>query len=97
MNKVPVPFIGGYGNRGFMSPVVGLRSPARKDMDRIAWMRGVKIGKREISPDMHRSVSSIMSPSLRLDPTWDNFESLGRRLLMWEINFERSNLIRYSR
>ena len=80
MSKAPVPFIGGYGNGGFMSPVFGLKSPARKDMDPIAWMRGVKIGKREISHDMHQSVSSILSPSLELDPTWDIFESLGEEI-----------------
>lgn len=80
MSKVSVPFIGGYGTGGFMSPVLGLKSPARREIDPITWMRGVKIGKRETSPDMHQSVSSIMSPSLRLDPTWDGFESLGEEI-----------------
>lgn len=81
MSRAPVPFIGGYGNGGFTSPMVGLRTGASKEMDPISWMRGVKIGKREQSPSgAHQSVSSLVSPSLKTDPTWDNFESLGEEI-----------------
>lgn len=81
MNKAPVPFIGGYGNEGFMSPLVNRKVATSKDMDPIAWMRGVRIGKRETSPSgLHQSVTSILSPSLKLDPTWDDFESLGEEI-----------------
>ena len=80
MSKSAIPFIGGYGNGGFMSHAVGLKSPSQKETDPIAWMRGVKIGKREPSPDLHQSISSIVSPSLRVDPSWDVFESLGEEI-----------------
>ncbi len=81
MSRAPVPFIGGYGNGGFMRPITGRKSALAKDMDPISWMRGVKIGKREISPSgLHQSVSSILSPSLKTDPTWDTFESLGEEI-----------------
>ena len=81
MSRAPVPFIGGYGSGDFASPIVGHRTGASKEMDPISWMRGVKIGKRETSPSgTHHSVSSIFSPSLKTDPTWDIFESLGEEI-----------------
>ena len=81
MSRTPVPFIGGYGNGDFISPAVGQRSGASKEMDPISWMRGVKIGKREHSPSgTHQSVSSIFPPSVKTDPTWDYFESLGEEI-----------------
>lgn len=77
MSRAPVPFIGGYGNGDFMSPVIGQRTAASKEMDPISWMRGVRIGKRDPSPTvLHQSVSSLFSPSLKTDPTWDIFENL---------------------
>ena len=81
ISRVPVPFAGGYGNGGFMSPAAGGKAAALKDMDPISWMRGVKIGKRETSPSgLHQSVSSILSPSLKTEPTWDKFETLGEEI-----------------
>ena len=81
MSRTPVPFIGGYGNGDFMSPIIGQRTETAKDMDPISWMRGVKIGKREPSPSvMPESASSIFSRSLKSDPTWDIFESLGEEI-----------------
>ena len=81
MSRVPVPFIGGYGNGGFTSLINGQRPGDTSEMDPISWMRGVKIGKREQSPSGgHQSVSSIISPSIETDPTWDNFESLGEEI-----------------
>ena len=48
------------------------------DKDPISWMKGVKIGKREISlPGMHRYQSSTLSPNMTISRTWENFESLG--------------------
>ena len=81
MSKTLVPFVGGYGSGGFMSPIAGRKSIAARNMDPISWMKGVKIGKRENSPaGLHQSVSSIKSPSLKIDPTWDIFESLGEEI-----------------
>lgn len=81
ISRAPVPFIGGYGNGDCMSPMIGQRTGTSKEMDPISWMRGVKIGKREPSPSgMHQSVSSIFSPSLKTDPTWDVFESLAEEI-----------------
>ena len=77
MSRAPVPFIGGYGNGDFMSPAIGQRTAASKEMDPISWMRGVRIGKRDPSPTvLHPSVSSLFPPSLKTDQTWDIFESL---------------------
>ncbi len=81
MSRASIPFIGGYNIGGSMSPVVTRQSATATDMDPISWMRGVKIGKRGSSPlGMHQSVSSILSPSLKVDPTWDIFESLGEEI-----------------
>lgn len=81
MSKAPTPLVGGYGNGGFMSPAAGRKTQSPKDMDPISWMRGVKIGKREPSPSaMQQSISSIISPSLKTDPSWDVFEHLGEEI-----------------
>ena len=81
MNRAPVPFIGGYGNGDFLSPVMAQKMGFSNEMDPISWMRGVKIGKREPSPSVtHQSVSSGFSSSLKPDPTWDIFESLGEEI-----------------
>lgn len=81
MSRAPVPFIGGFGNRDSVYPMMGRKSAFAKEMDAISWMRGVKIGKRESSPSgVHQSVSSIHSPSAKTDTTWDVFESLGEEI-----------------
>ena len=81
MSMASAPFVGGYANRGFMSPLLGGQSSATKDMDPISWMRGVKIRKHQPSPTgAHQSVSSVLSSSLNADPKWDNFESLGEEI-----------------
>ena len=63
-----------------MSSNVGMygRAAARKDIDPIAWMKGVKIGKREAG--MQHSMASIMSPSLKAVQHWDTFDSLGEEI-----------------
>lgn len=81
MSRAPIPFVGGYGNGGFMTPAVGRKTQSPKETDPISWMRGVKIGKRESSPAaMHQSVSSIVSPSMKTDLSWDVFEHLGEEI-----------------
>ena len=55
---------------------------ASHDMDPITWMRGVKIGKQVISPPaFHQSVSTVLSPSLKAQPLWDTYESLGEEIM----------------
>ena len=81
MSRAPVPFIGGYGTGDFMNPMIGPRTVASKEMDPISWMRGVRIGKREPSPSVtHQSVTSMLSPNLKTDPTEDVFESLAEEI-----------------
>ena len=51
------------------------------DMDPIAWMKGVKIGKRGTSPSgMHRNISSIFTPKMMSERLWETFESLGEEI-----------------
>ena len=77
ISKAPVRFAGGYGNIEPMGSHLGRNRNTSKEMDPIAWMRGVKIGKREDSPTaLPFNVPSIVSPSLNVD-TWDEFENLG--------------------
>lgn len=81
MNKASVPFIGGYGNGGFMSPVITRKPATSTEIDPISWMRGVKIGRRNNCPSgMNQSISSILSPSFKEDSPWDVFESLGEEI-----------------
>ncbi|KAK4695467.1 SEA/GATOR complex protein SEA3/WDR59, partial [Lecanoromycetidae sp. Uapishka_2] len=90
MSRAPVPFIGGYGNGGFMSSAVGRKTQSPKEMDPISWMQGVKIGKRGPSPSgMHQSISSIASPSLKIDPSWDVFEHLGEEITHVDVQRRR--------
>ena len=57
------------------------RTKLSRDMDPISWMKGVKIGKRGYaSGPIHRSLSSVLSPTLRVDRMWEKFESLGEEL-----------------
>ena len=81
ISRASVSYIGGYGNRGFMSPVGTRKKQSPKDLDPISWMQGVKIGKRESSPSVtYQSGSSILSPSLKTDPSWEVFENLGEEI-----------------
>ena len=82
MSRAPAPFVGGYGNENTMYSCLGRKSNGARDMDPISWMRGVKIGKREVSPSsLQQSASSILSPNFKTDPTWDVFESLGEEII----------------
>ena len=81
MSGAPVPFIRGYGNGGYMTPMIGHRTGSTNEMDPISWMRGVRIGKREPSPSgMHQSASSNFTPSIKTDQAWDLFENLGEEI-----------------
>ena len=82
MIRGPVPFLGGYGNGAIRTHITGQKSALVTDLDPISWMKGVKIGKREVSPSgLHQSVSSILSPNIKTDSTWDVFESLGEEII----------------
>ena len=78
MSIVPAPSAG-WANGGFLNTRPGMRTrtPGRKDIDPIAWMRGVKIGKREIGMDQS---ATITSPNYRIDKNWEEFESLGEEI-----------------
>ena len=84
MRKAPIPSARGWTDGGFMSSRAGMhgKSSARKEINPIAWMRGVKIGKREPRRySRHGSVSgtglSTLSPDSRPFETLDSPESLG--------------------
>ena len=83
MNKLSALIAGGkgYGDHTSSAPTTTLY--ASHDMDPISWMRGVKIGKRNISsPGLHQSLSTAMSPTLKSQPIWDVYESLGEEITM---------------
>lgn len=83
MSKAPIPSTGLGGTGRFMSSRTGMysRAAARKDVDPISWMKGVKIGKREIIPsDVDQSLASFLSPTLQADKGWDSFDSLGEEI-----------------
>ena len=80
INNASNPGFNNWSSGTFMSSKPNMSSGAigRKDIDPIAWMKGVKIGKRE--PGLDQSAASISSPSLRATRNWDVFESLGEEI-----------------
>lgn len=61
--------------------MVGRGKKAPKEMDAMAWMRGVKIGKRETTPfGMDQSLTSVLSPTFNANKSWDAFENLGEEI-----------------
>lgn len=84
MRKAPIPSARGWADGGFMSSRSGMhgKNSTRKEVNPIAWMRGVKIGKREPGQySRHCSVSgtgySTFSPDFRAFETSDSPEKLG--------------------
>ena len=80
MNNSSAPFTGGRrdGDPRNSSRTKGKSS---QDLDPIQWMRGVKIGRRSIpQPGFQRSFSAVMSPTLKAQPVWDVYESLGEEI-----------------
>ena len=51
---------------------------AQRDIDPIAWMKGVKIGKKDAG--LEGSVPSLLSPDLKAKHAWDTFDSLGEEI-----------------
>jgi WD40 repeat protein len=75
------PVSGEWERGGFLSSKPGMHNraaAARKDIDPISWMKGVKIGKCESGMD--HTMASISSPSFRADRNWDDFDSLGEEI-----------------
>lgn len=81
LSGAPLNIDSGWGVKTSVGSVTRVGANQRRDIDAISWMRGVKIGKRETtSSDLHRSLSSMLSPSLKTDRIWDTFESLGEEI-----------------
>ena len=69
-----------WDDGGFLTSKPGIRPrlSARLDLDPIAWMQGVKIGKRDVPLDQH--AASIISPSIKANTAWESFDSLGEEI-----------------
>ncbi|MCJ1416372.1 hypothetical protein MMC32_002707 [Xylographa parallela] len=80
MGAGPPPVSGGWGDGDFLTSRPGMRTrtSTRVDIDPIAWMKGVKIGKRDGT--LEQSATSLASPHFRADGNWDDFESLGEEI-----------------
>ena len=76
----PSTIIGGWDGGDFLAARAGMRvkRAVRKDVNPIAWMKGVRIGKKE--PGLDQSIASTASPNFRNDKDWDSFESLGEEI-----------------
>ncbi|KAI9701138.1 MAG: hypothetical protein M1836_001807 [Candelina mexicana] len=95
MSKAPIPVARGWGDGGFMTSrnAIQGRSGVTRDVDPIAWMRGVKIGSRK--PGLLGGRNSLQddksqfSPSYPGDSTWDTPESLGDEITLVGEKFSR--------
>ncbi|KAI9721192.1 MAG: hypothetical protein M1812_002353 [Candelaria pacifica] len=95
MSKAPIPMARGWGDGGFMTSrnATQGRSGVTRDVDPIAWMKGVKIGSRK--PGMLSGRNSLpggkspFSPPYLGDSTWDTPESLGDEITYVGEKFSR--------
>jgi hypothetical protein len=80
MSKGLPPSSSGWENVDFLPsrPSMSAKAATRVDIEPIAWMKGVKIGKRENG--MERSITSDLSQSYRADRDWNDFDSLGEEI-----------------
>ncbi|MCJ1397272.1 hypothetical protein MMC11_000464 [Xylographa trunciseda] len=80
MSAGPPPVVGSLGDGDFLTSRPGMRTrtSTRADIDPIAWMKGVKIGKRDGA--LEQSATSLVSPNFRADGNWGDFESLGEEI-----------------
>lgn len=79
--KSMAPFTGGRSSGNTRSISSGTKGKFSQDLDPISWMRGVKIGKRStFELGSRRSISAVMSPTLKAQPVWDVYESLGEEI-----------------
>lgn len=79
MSKAPLPQVHTFQERSFMTTSGGMqgRITAGKSMNPIAWMEGVKIGKRESAAAEPKSGSKALVPTPTNQWNWDSPESLG--------------------
>ena len=77
------------GNKREISGEISDKAKSRKEMDPITWMRGVRIGKQSNHPDLHESISTVMSPSIKVDSAWEVFDSLGEEITHLGEKFSR--------
>lgn len=80
MSKGLPPPSSGWENGDFLPsrPGMSAKAATRVDIEPIAWMKGVKIGKRENA--MGRSIMSDLTHGYRPEQDWDDFESLGEEI-----------------
>ena len=76
----PLSIPSGWGDGDFLTSRPGMRTRpfTQVDIDPIAWMKGVKIGKRDGT--LEQSAPSLASSHFRADGNWDDFESLGEEI-----------------
>lgn len=80
-NKSLYPFTSGTKGGDPRNSSLGSKGKFSQETDPISWMRGVKIGKRSTSqPGLGKSTSALLSPTLRAQPVWDIYESLGEEI-----------------
>ena len=98
MRKAPIPSARGWADSGFMSSRSGMHGKisARKEINPIAWMKGVKIGKRAPGQySRHGSISdnrfSTLPPDLRPLETSHSPEKLGDEITQVGEKFSRVN------
>lgn len=64
-----------WGVGGSTMSMAGRRGAQRPGADAISWMRGVRIGKREMNlSGMNQSLAPMFCPPLKTDRIWDTFE-----------------------
>ncbi|KAL8768972.1 MAG: hypothetical protein Q9209_004889 [Squamulea sp. 1 TL-2023] len=64
-----------------LTSMAGKKARSGDDVDAISWMKGVKIGKRELRQTaVDRSMSSVLSPILKASQSWDTFDSLAEEI-----------------
>ncbi len=65
-----------------VSSMGGRRGHQRQTMDPIIWMKGVKIGKHEVTPSApSKNGAASLSPSLKTSQIWDTFDSVAEEII----------------
>ena len=80
MKKAPIPLSKGWGFGGYSATSTGMqaRQSSKKSVNAIDWMRGVKIGKKELDRGYSRGIGlDFMSAGIRAGEHWEFPESLG--------------------
>lgn len=73
---------GTLGKATSTSPMGGRRGHPRQTADPILWMRGVKIGKQEVSPSaLAKRSANMLPPTLKTYQVWDTFDSVAEEII----------------